>query len=68
MPPVVVLLNYISSGILGGIFAKLGHSAGFSLYIISFAVYLCTSAQGVFNMPLCNTINSLNIKKRFSAA
>jgi hypothetical protein len=31
VPPAVALLNYISSGILWRIFAKLGHFAGFSL-------------------------------------
>ncbi len=36
MPPAVALLNYRSSGILGGFFAKLGRFAGFSLHVINF--------------------------------
>ena len=58
----VALLNYIRCGILWRIFCQTGTFRGvFS--IISLAVYLCTSAQGVFNMPLFNTINSLNIEE-----
>jgi hypothetical protein len=47
--------------IFGGFFPKLEFSRGF-LYI-SFAVYLCTITQCVFNMHDCNTVNSLNIKR-----
>jgi hypothetical protein len=46
VPPGVALLNYISSGILWRIFAKLGHFAGFSLYISNNAVRISAAAMG----------------------
>jgi hypothetical protein len=56
VPPAVALLNYIS-----GFSPKQEFSRGF---LINFAVYLCTCAQCVFNLHVCYTTNSLNIKKR----
>jgi hypothetical protein len=45
VPPAVALLNYISSGILLRIFAKLGHFAGFSLHIINLAVRISSAVM-----------------------
>ncbi len=45
-PSAVALLNYISSGILWQIFAKLWHFAGFSLYISNLAVGISEAAMG----------------------
>jgi hypothetical protein len=64
VPPAVALINYISSGKLWQIFCQTGHFAGFSLYIIRFAVYLCTFTQCVFNMHTCLQYNKqLNMKR-----
>ncbi len=62
LPPAFALLNYISSGVqyFGGFFPKLEFSLGF---LINFAVYLCTFAQCVFNLHVCNTTSSLNIRR-----
>ncbi len=46
VPPTVALLDYISSGILWRIFAKLGYFAGFSLYFINFPVRISEAAVG----------------------
>ncbi len=62
VPPAVALLNYISSGILWWIFPQTGIFAGFSHYS-TFAVYLCTFAQCMFNLHACNITNSLNIRR-----
>jgi hypothetical protein len=55
VPPAVALLNYISSGILWRIFAKLGYFAGFFLYIINFQVRIIAAAMGsgdyIFKVP-----------------
>jgi hypothetical protein len=45
VPPAVALLNYISSGILWRIFAKMGHFARFPLYIINNAVRISEAAM-----------------------
>jgi len=63
VPPAVPLLNHISSGILWRIFCQTGIFARFPLLIINFAVYLHNFTQCVFNMHVCNTTNSVNIRR-----
>ena len=63
VPSAVAPLNYISSGILWRIFCQTGIFPGFPLLITNFAVYLYTFDQCVFNMHVCNTKNSLNIRR-----
>ncbi len=61
VPPAVALLNYISSGIFWRIFYQTGIFAGFSHYFCRLFMYL---RPVVFNLHVCNTLNSLNISEK----
>jgi hypothetical protein len=53
VPPAVALINYISSGKLGGFFPKLGHFAGNSLHI--YHLYHCDGrGHYIFRVPCCS--------------